>query len=117
MKKRLRKKKHVGEFTEYGYQVDIDITDFQDDELYIKLVDSFFDAGFSIGGGGHHGKLHFFVMRNAPKKMASCTKDDKETIKKLLSAMPEYVIASTISDLLDAWKWPTEEDFKYVRQG
>ena len=111
MNKRLRKKKHVGEFVEYGYEIVADVNNFQADEPYIKLVDSFSDAGFSIGGGGHHGKLYFFVMHDTDKRrLCSCTEADKETIKKLLSAMmPEYVTSFTISDLLDAWKAPKEE--------
>jgi uncharacterized protein YggL (DUF469 family) len=111
MNKRLRKKKHVGEFVEYGYEIVADVNNFQADEPYLKLVDSFFDAGFSIGGGGHHGKLYFFVMHNTDKRRTcSCTEADKETIKKLLGAMmPEYIMSFTISDLLDAWKAPKEE--------
>ncbi len=53
MKKRLRKKKHLGEFTEYGVPIAMRLSD---DIDFDNFLDSFLDAieatGCYFGGGG-----------------------------------------------------------------
>ena len=56
MKRRLRKKLHVGEFCEYGVQFDLKITSSMSESAFDALLESFVDEyvernGWCCGGG------------------------------------------------------------------
>ena len=65
MKKRLRKKLHKGEFQEFGFNLEFDLKE-TNDEDFDKFLDDFIrDAiegnGLECGGGGHTHHDYFVV--------------------------------------------------------
>jgi uncharacterized protein YggL (DUF469 family) len=63
MKKRLRKKKHYGEFTEYGFEITITRNRQKDfDEFFDSFIlEAIEGNNCSCGGGGVEDKLEFVV--------------------------------------------------------
>lgn len=65
MKKRLRKKRQIGEFAEYGFQVDIELADHEASQgFFLDFIDFAERHGLLAGGGG--GKvMSYFVTHCA----------------------------------------------------
>lgn len=107
MKKRLRKKKHMGEFTEYGFYLRgtiVPIEDFEDSlEFVDKLVEHISTMGLEFGGAIGKGTIDLFVCRwEPPKGRATATEEDKQRLVASLLEWPE-VLDLHASELVDVW--------------
>ena len=99
MKKRLRKKKRLAEFTELGFMVAIRFTDtFDNPEIdaasWRVVTDCMEPIGLSVGGGFES----LFVGRHRK----SCTEADRDHVRAYLLACPE-VARFVVGPLVDAW--------------
>lgn len=104
MKKRLRKKRRVGEFQEFGFEVHIKLKDILDTITSDRFLDDFiFQAieanGLLFGGGGRDDTWEGFVTLN---RRGSTTQLHQDQIRNWLSGRPE-VLEFKIGDLQDAW--------------
>lgn len=104
MKKRLRKKRHMGEFQELGFEVVISLID--------KSLDSFLDSwvvdaidkhGLNCGGGGTAEKYEFIVCRHN----GTCSDHDKELIEIWLKGN-KTVTSFTVGPFIDMWNGCTD---------
>lgn len=102
MKKRLRKKKHVGEFQELGFEVEAELRP----ELGRDKVHAFTDRFIAIieaqqlaFGGGIGTTISGFVTRFA---RGSATANDRACVIAFFAADPD-VVRHQIGDLRDAW--------------
>lgn len=103
MRKRIRKKRRVGEFQELGFEVQFRLKDVVSE----PVVDTFWDGfireaieghGLMCGGGcGRHWDV--FVARGG---RGSATEDHRAAIKRWLDSHPD-VEAVRVGPLVDAW--------------
>ena len=81
MSKRLRKKRHLGEFSECGFHISLelrpDLTEAEVDAWYGDLIDAIEGLNLGIGGGGSH-KQEFFCARLAGR--APVMPEDREAL-------------------------------------
>jgi uncharacterized protein len=104
MKRRIRKKKRVGEFKELGFEVSATlrpgISDVELEGFVGRLLDFVEGRQLAFGGGaGFEGKLSGFVTRGG---RGSATEDDREALSTFLTG--DVVIAGReIGPLRDAW--------------
>ena len=101
MKKRLRKKKHCGEFTEWGRQLVIvrNRKDLFDEFLDDFIMDAIESNGCYCGGGGSEDKLNVVV------ELGLRSDDPDSRLKRIiewLNARPD-VQNWTIGEELDLW--------------
>lgn len=103
LKRRLRKKFHVGEFQESGFEVFVnlkpDLSEIEFDKFYDEFIDVIEENKLLFGGGGWK-TLQGFVT--SAKKFASPIVEDREKIKIWLEKRQE-VIDCTVGNFLDAW--------------
>ena len=107
MKQRLRKKLHVGEFQELGFEVRFQVADNLSHEAFDAVVDAFISQaieayGLVCGGGGKNPEWTVFVTRDG---RGSVTEVHRQAIERWLTARPE-VNAMQSGPLVDAW-YPT----------
>jgi len=104
VKRRLRKKKRIGEFRELGFEVLADLRD----GLSPNEFDAFLDRWISAvegrqlafgGGGGHDGKFEGFVARAG---RGSASDEDRATLASFLES-DAAVIRHEVRELRDAW--------------
>ena len=104
MRKRLRKKKHLGEFQELGFELSFDyvVSDVEEEDALLDafLLEAVEAHGLLFGGGGGHGSWSGFAAAGA--KGASATEADREAVRAWLEGRPE-VRAARIGPLRDAW--------------
>ena len=106
MKKRLRKKRRLGEFREYGFELMFAIQASLTAEKVDAVTDAFIDLiesrNLQFGGGGNHSWSGFV---QGPSR-GSATEQDREAILRWL-AQHEHVVSATTGPLRDAWHgWP-----------
>jgi uncharacterized protein YggL (DUF469 family) len=103
MNRRLRKKHHLGEFTELGFEIHADLrADLSDDD-----IDAFFGRWLAIletrellfSGSGGRGKFEGFVTRAGRD---SATEDDRQAIASFLGA-DAIILRHQVDELRDAW--------------
>lgn len=103
MRKRLRKKRHVGEFREYCFEVSATLVPELSDTEFHRFVDRFIDViegrCLQMGGGGTRAGWSCVV---AGVGRRSPTEQDREWIKEWLSSDPA-VASVDIGDFRDAW--------------
>ena len=104
MKKRLRKKLHMGEFQELGFEVRFHVADNLSHEAFDTVVDAFISQaieaqGLLCGGGGKNPEWNVFVTREG---RGSVTEEHCQAIERWLAARPE-VKAVQLDPLVDAW--------------
>jgi len=102
MKKRLRKKLHLGEFTEWGFMLDLsfDQTLEEQDKFWYFIISILEDFHLDAGGGGNLKSLSWFIS----KYKGTCTYADAIWLKHILSNQIKFKLNSiTTSDLVDAW--------------
>jgi uncharacterized protein YggL (DUF469 family) len=104
VRKRLRKKLHVGEFQELGFEVRFLVADNLSHDTFDALVDAFISQaieahGLLCGGGGKNPEWSVFVTREG---RGSVTAEHRQTIERWLAARPEVKIVQ-IGPLVDAW--------------
>lgn len=97
MRKRLRKKKRLGEFREYGFGVKFSIPDDSDwNPIFWAFVEEAIERNGLLFGGSPHGG---FVTKNA--RRASTTENDRIAVEAWLKSRPE-VSDITVGPLRDA---------------
>ncbi|OQX70038.1 MAG: hypothetical protein B6A08_02415 [Sorangiineae bacterium NIC37A_2] len=103
MKRRLRKKKRLGEFRELGFSIQAQLSS-SSKEARLAFIERFVDAverrALLFGGGcSLDGLLEGFVM---PRARGSATVEDLEAVLELLQSAPE-VTSFEVGQLKDAW--------------
>lgn len=104
MKKRLRKKKHLGEFKELGFEVRGDLrpglSNHDIDAFVDRLIEVVEGRSLAFGGGaGRDGKLDGFVTC---AERGSATEQDHAALVAFLDGAPE-VARHEVCALRDAW--------------
>lgn len=101
--KRLRKKLHVGEFTEYGFNINFELNKPVTDEDIEAILDTFLDDLIEknglIYGGGFGVKFDGFVIL---EKRGSTTEEHRQLIKVWLESKKE-IKNFQIGELVNAW--------------
>ena len=104
LKRRLRKKNHLGEFQEFGFEVLIKFNSNLDEKEFTRFLDEFIEEiekqKLLLGGSGNEDDWEGFIT--SAKKFASPTADQKEFIKKWLESR-SYIETVELSDFKDAW--------------
>ncbi len=103
MKRRLRKKKRLGEFQELGFDVTATLRDGLSDAELGAFLDRWIDAieqrRLAFGGGGGAGKVSGFITRAG---RGSATDDDRVAVAAVLQA-DATVVRYEVGELRDAW--------------
>jgi uncharacterized protein YggL (DUF469 family) len=107
VRKRLRKKLHVGEFQELGCEVRFQVVDNLSHDAFDTVIDAFISQaieahGLVCGGGGKPPEWNVFVTREG---RGSLTEEHRQAIERWLTARPEVNVVQ-IGPLVDAW-YPT----------
>jgi uncharacterized protein len=107
VRKRLRKKLHVGEYQELGFEVRFRVADNLSHDAFDAVVDAFISQaieahGLLCGGGGKNPEWNVFVTREG---RGSGTEEHRQAIERWLASRPE-VKTVQIGPLVDAW-YPT----------
>lgn len=104
MKRRLRKKKRLGEFKELGFEVKIALRAALDAPTHNALTERFIAAiearNLAFGGGfGSDNQWNGFVSCYA---RGSATELDREAIRRWIAEQPE-IVGHEVGPLRDAW--------------
>ena len=101
---RQRKKLHLGEFAELGFEVSADLTRELDERQRDVLIDAFLEecieANGMLFGGGINKDLGGFIVPDAAR--GSATEEQRECVREWLLGRPEFS-AVTVGPLVDAW--------------
>lgn len=104
LKRRLRKKFHIGEFRELGFEIFVNFRTNLSDEKFDKFYDDFIslmeENKLLFGGGGCSKEVEGFIT--SAKKFASPTKGNKERIKSWVESREE-VGNCRVGNFKDAW--------------
>jgi len=122
MNKRLRKKKHVGEFNFFGFRVEVK---FEIKKLFyeqVELVDQFVDkfieiieaAHLEMGGGINNSSFSMFITKYKQGKRnsyggfknscVSCTDEDRQLVENWLKTQTIFPLTECqIGPLKRAW--------------
>ncbi len=107
LKKRLRKKFHLGEFQEFGFKVSVNFkketNEFQFDKFWHEFIDEIESHELICGGGDNCKTWEVFVTSN--KKFDSPTNEKRMAIQKWLENYSE-IEDFKIGESEDAWKNP-----------
>lgn len=103
MRRRLRKKKRVGEFQELGFEVTMELREGLSEADAAAFFDRWIDAievrRLAFGGGGGGGRYGGFVVRAG---RGSATDDDRASLSAILQA-DAVVVGHEAGKLRDAW--------------
>lgn len=103
MNKRLRKKHHLGEFQQLGFQLRADlrpaITDADIDAFFGRWLDVLEKHDLLFSGTAGHGKFEGFIMRAGRD---SATEEDRQAIGASLTG-DSIFLNHEIAPLSDAW--------------
>ncbi len=103
MKRRLRKKKRVGEFQELGCEVKATLREGLSDDEFRVFLDRWIDAvearDLGFGGGGNPADFAGFLARLG---RGSVTEDDRAALSTFLQSDPA-VVEHEMGELCDAW--------------
>lgn len=101
--KRLRKKLHMGEFTEYGFNVNFELNKPLTDEEIEAFLDLFLDDAIEknglIYGGGFGVTFDGFVIL---EKNGSAKEEHRQLINSWLKSKKE-IKKFQVGELVDAW--------------
>ena len=102
LKKRLRKKLHVGEFQQFGFQIsakfDPVLNELDSDRLYDEFIEQIEENGLSFGGGPEN--IQGFIA--SPERFGSRTVAQREKIKNWLTGRRE-ISDCEVGNFKDAW--------------
>ncbi|HEX8428949.1 50S ribosome-binding protein YggL [Hymenobacter sp.] len=101
MKKRLRKKKHLCEFKQFGWYVEYELSErSEEEEFWDLMLDEIDSIGLEVGGA----TTSFFTT---PRKGASLeqTYEKRQQLHSWLQQQPG-ITGVTSSPLTDAWYGP-----------
>lgn len=103
MRRRIRKKKRVGEFQELGFEVTAELRDGLSEADFGAFLDRWISAiearRLTFGGGGGEGRFGGFVVRAG---RGSATDDDRASLSALLQS-DAVVVGHEVGELRDAW--------------
>lgn len=103
MKKRLRKKLRVGEFSELGFELRITLaaglSEIEREDAIDAFIAQAIEANELAVGGGYGEVWNFFVTRAG---VGSVTPSEREAVVAWLEAEPRFARVEA-SPLLDAW--------------
>jgi uncharacterized protein YggL (DUF469 family) len=103
MKKRLRKKLHRGEFTQFGFSLHLAYESGLSLERYEAAFDTVIGVieslNLQVMGGGRDTDFWGFISRYK----GTCTDQDRESLAAALQALP-CVVSVRTDPLEDAWK-------------
>ena len=105
MKKRLRKRFRLGEFTEYEFQVDFTMKETTDLTAGDTLLGVFLDEieGRGLVGGGTYSNLgEFSFSLYANRARVTVTEEHRQAVELWLSQNPA-IATHTVGPLVDAW--------------
>ena len=105
MKKRLRKKFRLGEYTEFEFQVDFAMKDTEDQVAVDALLGTFLDEieGRGLVGGGtfsNRGEFRFSLYANRAR--VAVTEEHRQAVQQWLTSNP-VITSHTVGALVDAW--------------
>lgn len=105
MKKRLRKKKRVGEFKEFGFKAGFRFSDqvaknARNDLLNRFIEDAIERNGLQFGGGGGGNEWNGFVALN--KSRGSTLEKHRQAVEHWFQQEPE-IREYYLTDMVDAW--------------
>jgi uncharacterized protein YggL (DUF469 family) len=106
LKKRLRKKKRVGDFREFGFLVGFRFSKQLQRDARNRLLDNYIQTaieknGLQFGGGGGADIWEGFVVVNKPR--GSTDSSHQEMIERWLKQEP-LIIEYYVSQMVDAWQ-------------
>jgi uncharacterized protein YggL (DUF469 family) len=114
MNKRLRRKKHVGEFAEYGFLWEVKLRKHLDDEAYMDLMDGicgdWHEKHICLSGGGRSGKNKYsprmggyaHTTNEKGKPFVMLVESDLDKVHQYLTQRPEVEIC-LVGKLDDMW--------------
>jgi uncharacterized protein len=104
LKRRLRKKFHVGEFRELGFEVTVEFkpnfNGMEFDQFWREFIGKIEKNKLVCGGGGNHKIWQVFVTSS--KKYQSPTDEQRENIKSYLESLSD-IAKCEVGKLRDAW--------------
>ncbi len=104
LKRRLRKKYHVGEFQEFGFEIFVtfrlNLSETDSDQLYDEFIVEIEANKLLFGGGGGLGSMQGFVT--ASKNYQSPNIEQREKIKNWLENHRE-IAGCKVGNFKDAW--------------
>jgi uncharacterized protein len=105
LKRRLRKKFHVGEFQELGFEIKVslksELSEVDSDKFYVDFILQAVEKNqLMFGGGGDSKSVEGFITSS--KKYTSATENQKEQVRNWLKQRDE-VFEFQIGDLKDGW--------------
>ena len=104
LKKRLRKKLHIGEFQDFGFRIRVrfrpDFSESDADKFWSEFIGEIERHHLAFGGGGDTESLKGFV--EAQKKHESPTPAQREAIEHWLESREE-ISECEVGNLVDAW--------------
>jgi uncharacterized protein len=106
MRKRLRKKKHLGEFRQLGFEVTCQLQPNLSSESFDRFIDEFLAEaieahGLSFGGGGSPESDWSGVVART-HRYASTTEEHRQLVQIWLRHRPE-IRAFELSEPVDLW--------------
>ncbi|MDZ7288872.1 MAG: YggL family protein [candidate division KSB1 bacterium] len=104
MRKRLRKKLHLGEFQEMGFEVRFRMSSSLDESSFNKLIDAFIEQAIEakrlmFGGGGNESVWSGFVTLD---RRGSATEQHRQFVQHWLQSQPQ-IVEHYVGPLIDAW--------------
>ena len=104
MKKRLRKKLHLGEFQEFGFEVTYRFIPNLSDNQLDQFIDDFIaeaieNNGLCCGGGGDKNEWRVFVSLD---RRGSATENHRDRVSSWLESN-ELIAEYGVGQLVDAW--------------
>jgi uncharacterized protein YggL (DUF469 family) len=103
MRKRLRKKRRLGEFRQFGFQVDFRLAESMPDDKLDEFWDRFVGGlieGHRLSCGGGCGRAWSIFV--TPSGRRSATGEDRSVVESWLAHDPQ-VLDLSVGPLIDAW--------------
>lgn len=118
MKKRLRKKKRLGEFQEYAFLAGMRLADSLDEQAVDEAIDMFIekaieDNGLGVFGGGQGHEFEWSVV--TMKNRGSVIEEQRKAVEQWLQQYPDVVEFFT-SSLIDSWYGNFDGPFEWVKK-
>jgi hypothetical protein len=112
LKRRFRKKFHVGEYQEFGFEIFVSLKPQLTERAFDEFLSDFIglvEANKLLfgGDGGKENSWEGFIT--SAKKFASPAENDRQTIKNWLENRPE-ILETKVGEFLDAWNAPKWND-------
>lgn len=100
MRRRLRKKKRLGEFREFGFEITAQLSPGADHEAFMdRLIDAVEARQLGVGGGGSK-DFQCFIARLG---RGSANDEDRDALGRFFAEDPA-IVQHEIGPLIDAWR-------------